>query len=145
LKTTAPRSISAWLKRVIALAVAVARATWPPFCLRYREDQILGLVVGVEGGEVLQRDRHRFAGLDAEIEIPAGARGYVANLRAQMAARLERKLAEAGVAGDRTGAVNVDQVLDDNVALQGCRALPRFRWSCCRSIFPSCEYARCPP
>ena len=67
----------------------------------------------------MQRDRNRLAALDAEIEIPADARRHVANFGAEVAARLERKLTVVNVAGDRFGAVNVDRVLDDEVALQG--------------------------
>src|SRR5205085_2712310 len=83
----------------------------------HREGQVCGLVVGIDGIQVLRRDGDRSTLCDRQIEVAGNGRRDVADLGAEIAARLHGKLSVLYVAGDRAGAADADQVLDDHIAL----------------------------
>src|SRR5262245_50379580 len=92
-----------------------------------REYEILGLVVRVDRMQILQRDDDGAALGNAQIEVACDLGRHVAHLGAQAAADLHGQRPVLHVAADGAGVANFDQVLDDDVALQGAANFGVFR------------------
>src|SRR5262249_21710042 len=92
-----------------------------------REYEILGLVVRVDRMQVLQRNDDGSALGNGQIEVARALGCPVAPLGAQAAAALHGQPPVLHVAADRAGIANFDQVLDDDVPLQGAANFGVFR------------------
>ena len=64
------------------------------------EDELLGVIVGIDGVEVLERDGHRSTPDDGQIEVAGDGGRHVADLGAEVGADLHGELAVLNVAGD---------------------------------------------
>ena len=89
--------------------------------IRHGKRQILSLIVRIDGCQILQRNDHRAAAVNCQVQIAADDGGYVAHLGGQTSALLHGELAVLDIAADLTGAPNVDQVADDDIALEHAR------------------------
>ena len=83
------------------------------------EGEILGVIVGIDSVEVFERDGHRSALDDRQVEVAGDGGRHVADLGAEVGADLHGELAILHVARNGPGAANVDQVLDHDISLEG--------------------------
>ena len=86
--------------------------------IRDFELQVLWLVIGIKGIEIGQRDAHRAALRNCEVEVAADRGWNIADMGRQFTALFHRHAAVLDIAGCNACALDRNQLLDPDIALQ---------------------------